>query len=286
MWVVEDMMKLEAASQDEHSEAGHSVGFKAMHGVNHFSMMDVDSLIYLCPITDTRLPGSKRRIIKMMQSLLPDTSPPRISIVATMWNTISNPQSRARVEANFEQFRDEIWKELTHIDKGTQLVRFYNNRASAVGIIGITDPNPELKPYLISELDEVAAELRKFIQQMVAFGKPPKDLKGVPNQIIYQDRLDDVIEADEGRTAIRLALSQFHDQPQPDETRKLALEALLPEYESWYINCVQDLVSFGSPPTGFELMVFPEDILNFWNRVRQRSSVKKRDRKGKWSWKK
>lgn len=138
-------MKLEAASQDERSEAGHSVGFKVMHGVNHFvslfisskrlffyvtcltylrsygitqrpqSMMDVDSLIYLCPITDTRLPGSKRRILKMMQSLLPDTSPPRISIVATMWNTISNPQSRARVEANFEQFRDEVWKVIHYI---------------------------------------------------------------------------------------------------------------------------------------------------------------------------
>ncbi|KAF9042405.1 hypothetical protein BJ165DRAFT_1372510 [Panaeolus papilionaceus] len=72
----------------------------------------INGVLYLSPITDTRVPGSKRRTIKMIQSLLFDDAFERVNIVTTMWDRVNNPQAEQRAEANFAQLRDEIWKVL------------------------------------------------------------------------------------------------------------------------------------------------------------------------------
>ncbi|KAF9035282.1 hypothetical protein BJ165DRAFT_1355968, partial [Panaeolus papilionaceus] len=70
----------------------------------------LNGVLYLSPITDTRAPGSKRRTIKMFQSLLHSNTFHCVNIVTTMWDRLSNPQAEKRAEANFAQLRDDIWK--------------------------------------------------------------------------------------------------------------------------------------------------------------------------------
>ncbi|KAF9042401.1 hypothetical protein BJ165DRAFT_1349097, partial [Panaeolus papilionaceus] len=69
-------------------------------------------VLYLSPITDTRVPGSKRRTIKMIQSLLGGKVFNCVTIVTTRWDRVCNPQAEMSAETKFVQLRDDIWQVL------------------------------------------------------------------------------------------------------------------------------------------------------------------------------
>ncbi|KAF9042397.1 P-loop containing nucleoside triphosphate hydrolase protein, partial [Panaeolus papilionaceus] len=70
----------------------------------------INRVLYLCPITDTRASGSKRRTIKMFQSLIDGHTKDKVTIVTTMWDRVHHPQVKERAEANFAQLQNDIWK--------------------------------------------------------------------------------------------------------------------------------------------------------------------------------
>ncbi|KAF9042393.1 hypothetical protein BJ165DRAFT_1349182, partial [Panaeolus papilionaceus] len=98
------------------------------------SVTAITAILYLCPITDTRVPGSKRQTIKMLRSLLHQESAVRVTIVTTMWDRLYNTQAVERADAHFKQLRDDVWKDL--IAQGAQIVKFQPDQQSALDIIG------------------------------------------------------------------------------------------------------------------------------------------------------
>ncbi|KAF9042282.1 hypothetical protein BJ165DRAFT_262484 [Panaeolus papilionaceus] len=97
----------------------------------------IDCILYLCPITDTRLPGSKRRTMKMVKRLSGFgeglEEPGTMMVVTTMWNRIWNERTKMAAEERFAQLRDDIWKDL--VDAGGVITRFLNTHESALEVI-------------------------------------------------------------------------------------------------------------------------------------------------------
>ncbi|PPR07894.1 hypothetical protein CVT24_005575 [Panaeolus cyanescens] len=122
---------------------------------------DVHCIFYFCRITDTRLPGSARRLIKIIKSL--NMHPMFLTVVTTMWNTIYGAEASERAENRFFQLQDTMWKD--EIKDGTNIVKFLNTQLSAIGILtGLNlqrhalvgyfnlHPNGPLAPLVLKEL--------------------------------------------------------------------------------------------------------------------------------------
>ncbi|KAF9050631.1 hypothetical protein BJ165DRAFT_1459144, partial [Panaeolus papilionaceus] len=68
-------------------------------------------IFYLTPISETRLPGSRRRTIEMLKQFLePNRDLRSVTFVTTMWDTLHNKRTQMRGESNFAQLRDQICK--------------------------------------------------------------------------------------------------------------------------------------------------------------------------------
>ncbi|KAF9033865.1 hypothetical protein BJ165DRAFT_1598696 [Panaeolus papilionaceus] len=109
-------------------------------------------VLFLTPVTNTRVPGTKRRTIEMLTAMYePSKYSFPLTIVTTMWNTLYTERSHQRAEENYAQLRDDIWKawlsilisritQLTNFeqgfsDMGVTTVRFTNTRESALAIL-------------------------------------------------------------------------------------------------------------------------------------------------------
>ncbi|PPR04937.1 hypothetical protein CVT24_007317 [Panaeolus cyanescens] len=91
----------------------------------------ISYVFYFCRITDTRLPGSGRRLMKIIRSL--DVLPRCMTVVTTMWDTICREEALKRAETRFGYLQDAIWKD--RIDLGTGIVKFNNTQSSAVEVL-------------------------------------------------------------------------------------------------------------------------------------------------------
>ncbi|KAF9037223.1 P-loop containing nucleoside triphosphate hydrolase protein [Panaeolus papilionaceus] len=79
---------------------------------NHLEF--VNRILFLTPITETRLPGSRRKTIEMLKQLLaPSRDLGAVIFVTTMWDTLHNERTQKRAESNFAQLRDEVCKVIT-----------------------------------------------------------------------------------------------------------------------------------------------------------------------------
>ncbi|KAF9033891.1 hypothetical protein BJ165DRAFT_751450 [Panaeolus papilionaceus] len=91
-------------------------------------------MLYLTPVTDTRMPGTKRRTIGMFAAVFePSNYRLPFTIVTTMWNTVYTEHAHQRAEQNYAQLRDDIFKEFSEM--GAKTVRFTNTRESALEIL-------------------------------------------------------------------------------------------------------------------------------------------------------
>ncbi|PPQ75395.1 hypothetical protein CVT24_012989 [Panaeolus cyanescens] len=91
----------------------------------------ISQIFYFCRITDTRIPGTARRLIKLIQSLGVDSK--ALTIVTSMWDTIGRKDALKRAEDHYDQLRDVIWKD--EIQKGATIVKFNNTHTSAKEIL-------------------------------------------------------------------------------------------------------------------------------------------------------
>ncbi|KAF9050501.1 hypothetical protein BJ165DRAFT_1525721 [Panaeolus papilionaceus] len=103
----------------------------------------VNRILYLTPITDKRIPGSKRRMLHMFKSLAGAQAAANMSLVTTMWNSMWEDVQISTAEAHLKQLRDDIWKiqssyrmqEFTGDASGFQISKFQCTQASALGIL-------------------------------------------------------------------------------------------------------------------------------------------------------
>ncbi|KAF9042482.1 hypothetical protein BJ165DRAFT_1406125 [Panaeolus papilionaceus] len=115
----------------------------------------------------------------------------------------------------------------------------------------ITNPDPQLKPVVLSRLPEVKGDLVKFLGQLAAFGRPPPGFEGViPERCVYQYLLDQVNEAREEHAALRASLAHLHTNP--DRERKATLKHQLNFVGRELTQHIKQLGEYGAPPDGFE----------------------------------
>ncbi|KAF9033828.1 hypothetical protein BJ165DRAFT_1534382 [Panaeolus papilionaceus] len=108
--------------------------------------------LFLTLVTDTRLPGSKRKTIEMLKEMhQPSRDCVAFTVVTTMWNTISNERSQQRAQSNFIHLRDEF------SDTGSTTVRFTNTKDSALDVLdmgpwSLAGPGGNVVPYIYQDL--------------------------------------------------------------------------------------------------------------------------------------
>ncbi|KAF9035837.1 hypothetical protein BJ165DRAFT_635884 [Panaeolus papilionaceus] len=123
----------------------------------------VHKIVFLTPISETRLPGSRRRTIQMLrQFLAPNGEVPSVTFVTTMWDTLHNERTRTRAESNFAQLRDEVCKDFFGKHQ-VFITRFTNTRSSALEVLDASDtgaitslsnPTSSAAPNLYQDLHE------------------------------------------------------------------------------------------------------------------------------------
>ncbi|PPR04262.1 hypothetical protein CVT24_013367 [Panaeolus cyanescens] len=125
----------------------------------------VNTILYFCPVTDTRISGTRRRSIEMLKSLIQAsgsstseiTNQGTFVVVTTMWDNVWNERVQQRAEKNFAYFKDNLLKVSPKtaagvrrisnrlalslmfvqdmIAKGTGLTKFMNTQKSALDIL-------------------------------------------------------------------------------------------------------------------------------------------------------
>ncbi|KAF9053469.1 P-loop containing nucleoside triphosphate hydrolase protein [Panaeolus papilionaceus] len=96
-------------------------------------------ILYMMPISETRLPGSRRRTVEMLKQFLEKPHyKDSVTFVTTMWDTLHNKRARMRAESNFAQLRDQVLKDFPG-EKEVSITRFMNTRNSALEILDM-DP--------------------------------------------------------------------------------------------------------------------------------------------------
>ncbi|KAF9039049.1 hypothetical protein BJ165DRAFT_362943 [Panaeolus papilionaceus] len=92
-------------------------------------------ILYFDRITDTRLPGSKRRLVSLFKQLIgdPKRTAKAVTLVTTMWDEVSTESQRERAQTRFMQLQSEHWKDL--IDHGARVAKFTNTQDSAVEVL-------------------------------------------------------------------------------------------------------------------------------------------------------
>ncbi|KAF9039824.1 hypothetical protein BJ165DRAFT_341180 [Panaeolus papilionaceus] len=90
-------------------------------------------ILYHTPINNPRLPRSQRQVLQTFEALIGVQSARNVTIVSTMWDLIWNINTMRRAEGNFNQLREEIWKD--YIAQGANTVKFHNTAQSALFIL-------------------------------------------------------------------------------------------------------------------------------------------------------
>lgn len=89
------------------------------------SIRYIDQVLYLCPVTDVRLPGSKRRVMEMLKSLTRAgrqlngeggyDNEGAVTLITTMWDMVWNDRVKERADQNYIQLKEQIWKVRTRV---------------------------------------------------------------------------------------------------------------------------------------------------------------------------
>ncbi|KAF9037261.1 hypothetical protein BJ165DRAFT_1597569 [Panaeolus papilionaceus] len=90
-------------------------------------------ILYLTPITSTRLPGTQQQVLKTFHALTGVKTAKNVTIVTTMWDNIWAEHATKRAEDNYQQLQNDIWKDF--IDEGAQMTQFHNTQKSVLSIL-------------------------------------------------------------------------------------------------------------------------------------------------------
>ncbi|PPR04214.1 hypothetical protein CVT24_013296 [Panaeolus cyanescens] len=92
-------------------------------------------ILYFCPVTDTRLPRTRRKTMEMLQALVNPNKAVKghegaVTIVTTMWDQVWCERVAERAEKNYTQLKDGEM-----IEKGADITKFKKTQESALAII-------------------------------------------------------------------------------------------------------------------------------------------------------
>ncbi|KAF9042344.1 hypothetical protein BJ165DRAFT_1595598 [Panaeolus papilionaceus] len=197
--------------------------------MNAHNCLSIDMILYLWPITDTRLPGSKRKTIEMLKLLaaINTDEPGSVRVITTMWDRLWNERIIAAAEERFVQLQDHVWKDLR--EQGGLVVKFTNTHSSAIDCLNFS--TSKLYPVINYSLRESL-----------------RDEKFGPH--LYHDLLDRIQATQQRKDNIEAELGD--PVVQSNQELKALTEEQLHKVERLLTKFESQLIAFGDPPVGFE----------------------------------
>ncbi|PPQ75516.1 hypothetical protein CVT24_013190 [Panaeolus cyanescens] len=180
-------------------------------------------------ITDTRVAGSKKRVLEMFKVLTGKRSERAVLIVTTMWDELWTAAQIARGEARFKQLRDEHWKDF--ITEGSQIAKFENNLHSALRIIDQSIARSSYDRFGFENMIIKRQNIRE-----TQFGRH-----------IYNNLRDRVTGLRRQQEALDEDLN--HEKQQANQEVADLLEVQLVEVKTDLKVFEQELLEFGPPPS-------------------------------------
>ncbi|KAF9042370.1 hypothetical protein BJ165DRAFT_264926 [Panaeolus papilionaceus] len=197
--------------------------------MNAHKCSSIATILYLWPITDTRLPGSKRRTIEMLKLLaaINTDKPGSIMVITTMWDRLWNERTIAAADQRFVHLQDHVWKDLR--EQGGFVVKFTNTHSSAINCLNYNTGT------LFSGIKNSSRERLR-------------DETYGPH--LYHDLLDRIEAAQQRKENIEAELSDplVHS----NQELKALTEEQLHKAERLLTKFEGQLIAFGDPPVGFE----------------------------------
>ncbi|KAF9044917.1 hypothetical protein BJ165DRAFT_122401 [Panaeolus papilionaceus] len=176
-------------------------------------------ILFLTPITVTRLPGSRQRTIKMLkESLGSETFV--VTVATTMWDTLHSERTRSQAEKKLEQLRDQVFKGF--FGEETDLKRFLGTRNSALQV-----------------MDSAG----------VYYDQPFNRSTNTSSTHLYCD-LHERIEGTLQKK-VMIESDMAHYDTQTNKELKVILERDQKENEEILAKFISQLVKFGEPPHEF-----------------------------------
>ncbi|PPQ82501.1 hypothetical protein CVT24_005900 [Panaeolus cyanescens] len=195
----------------------------------------VHIILYFCPINGTRIPGTQRRSIDMLKSLIRRTvnQEGTFSVVTTMWDQVCNGRLQKRADDNLSYIEETLFKDM--IEGGTSLTTFTNTHESAVTILDSCVKHSNKSDFSATNI--------------VQLGR--RKLCITPHgQQLYSDLLDRIEEAWVGKSALESNLAQTDSAQDPE------LNALLQNQLQETIHILDkfalQLAGFGLAPEGMQ----------------------------------
>ncbi|KAF9047929.1 hypothetical protein BJ165DRAFT_1403549 [Panaeolus papilionaceus] len=197
--------------------------------MNTHNCSRINTIFYLWPITDTRLPGSKRRTIEMLKLLaaINTDQPGEIIVITTMWDRLWNERTIAAAEERFVQLRDHVWKDLQA--QGGLVIKFTNTHSSAIDCLKYNTG------MLLSGIQNSSRERLR-------------DETYGPH--LYHDLLERIQAAQQRNDNMKAELGD--PVVQSNQELKALTEEQLQKAEQLLTKFEGQLISFGEPPVGFE----------------------------------
>ncbi|KAF9042306.1 hypothetical protein BJ165DRAFT_1405991 [Panaeolus papilionaceus] len=200
----------------------------------------IDDILFMHPITDKRLSGSKRRTVDMVKLLtrLHTRIPGTVVVVTTMWDTLWNEKGVLAAEERFAQLRDDVWKDLR--DFGGTVTKFFNTHESALEVIN------GIRPWTTAQHLSGSAHNQYKAYEMDLSGS----VRNAPfTPLLYQDLLDRIQNAQQQKQSLELELTE--EEVQEDPELKSILERELMKADHLLMKFEAQLIEFGAPPPSF-----------------------------------
>ncbi|KAF9036324.1 hypothetical protein BJ165DRAFT_1533162 [Panaeolus papilionaceus] len=184
----------------------------------------VSGILFLIPITETRLPGSRRKTIEMLRQFLGSNNEVEsVTFVTTMWDTVHNERTRTRAESNFAQLRDEVCKGFFGAHQ-VVITRFMNTKSSALEVLN-----------------------REGYYAVNSFFSPTSSA----SSNLYKDLHERIEGALQEKKMIESDLAQ--PQAQTDTELRTILERNQMENQETLTKFIRQFVNFGPLPAEFSL---------------------------------
>ncbi|KAF9032027.1 hypothetical protein BJ165DRAFT_1410950 [Panaeolus papilionaceus] len=168
----------------------------------------------------TRLPGSRRRTIKMLKESL-GSKTFIVKVATTMWDTLHTERTRSQAEKKFEQLRDHVFKGF--LGEETDLKRFMGTRTSALQM-----------------MDDTAGGY---------YTQPFKWSTNTSSTHLYCDLHERIEGALQKKVMIESDMA--HSDTQTNKELKVILERDQKENDEILAKFISQLVKFGEPPHEF-----------------------------------
>ncbi len=115
----------------------------------------MDGIVYISPITHTRMSGSAVMNLNMFSKLVGDEASSEVVLVTSMWNLVDDLHE---AEDREKELRERFWKPL--IDKGSKVCRLDHRRLAALQVLDVLLRNGETQGKVLQIQRELVDDMK------------------------------------------------------------------------------------------------------------------------------